>query len=108
MFYRTPELLHTIDSTDAPKSYVNGFSAMNYLIKGRVERAIAQNLATITTEMLVNLFKDVLDHVVVEIQQYFHISNEKLYKLVCDFTGGQHNVTAMALKASKLCCIYNI
>ena len=50
-----------------------------------------------------SLFKDVLDNAIVEIQQNFHISNEKLFKIVCEFTGGQHNVSAITLKSSEYC-----
>jgi len=56
--------------------------------------------------MCCSLFKDALDNVIVEIQQYFHFSNDKMYKLICEFTGGQHNAAAHTLKASEYSYVY--
>ena len=50
--------------------------------------------------MYYRLFRDTLDNAIVEIQQYFHFSNEKMYKLICEFTGGQHNAAAITLQAN--------
>ena len=94
------ELLLLIEAP--PESYQRSLGAMTYLVRTRLLNAEKKKLDVLTTEMLVNLFRDALDHVIVEIQQYFHFSNEKMYKLICEFTGGQHNAAAITLKASKL------